>query len=181
LRVRRRGSPYTVPPALCQALLMTPDPSGLPERDTVFLVSDDITDAMGKLVVASGRVEFAAALALRACLDRTDEGTKIAFLESLQFRVTCVIVERTLKGKAFDRLDPNLQSEWAQWSKDAQNFMKQRNALLHGVIMNSPSGVASLSVNRRDKYREIDAAGILGVGVDGMVLSGTSSPPASRT
>ncbi|SKC47523.1 hypothetical protein [Plantibacter cousiniae (nom. nud.)] len=150
---------------------MTPDPSSLPERDPAFLVSNDITDAMGKLVVASGRVEFAAALALRACLDRTDEGTKIAFLESLQFRVTCVVVERALKGEAFGRLDPSLQRDWAQWSKEAQSFMKQRNSLLHGVIMNSPNGAASLSVNRRDKYREIDAAGILGVAVDGMVTS----------
>jgi len=150
---------------------MSTDPAGHPDRDPTFLVSNDITDAMGKLVVASGRVEFSAALALRACLDRTDEGTKIAFLESLQFRVTCDVIQRVLKGEAFGRLDPDLCTEWAQWAKEAQSFMKKRNSYFHGVILNSPNGAASVSVNRRDKFREIDAAGVLGVAIEGMTIS----------
>ncbi|KQQ52095.1 hypothetical protein ASF68_06880 [Plantibacter sp. Leaf314] len=133
-------------------------------------MSKAIIDALGKLVVASGRVEHIVVLALRGCLDKTDEDTKKAFTRTMQFASSCDAITRTLKSESFSEVDPKLATDWANWQSRASGFMKTRNALLHSSIENSPGGAVAFTLKGPEVVTRLSAEGIIETAEEGQQL-----------
>lgn len=132
--------------------------ANVPRRDQVrgpihpwLEVPWDRVEPIGALAIASGRIEAAAAMTLRALLRPLDRGTARALASTPSFSATTRLVSTIMKSSVIAEVDGDLLSDWTAWAARAEKFMKKRNGVLHGIwsmSVDDTGGPGVLSTSR---------------------------------